>query len=131
MEGLNKEAEIYSEIHSFSVKENVLLKDFAPLKEVYAFIPYKMKLLEDIQQTENTISYLKEMWMECKNQAIPLPEELNLLLKKIEVILEETIRIDEQNKNLITDYIRGNRNNTLSAKKMNYVLAVNAYKGKC
>lgn len=126
-----KEIEMYSEIHSFSMKENTLLKKFTPLKMVYSFIPFKVKLLEDIQQTEENIASLKTMWMECRNQNIPVPEELNFLLKKIEKILEETIQIDEQNKNLIAQYIRGlDHHNASSSPEMNYSMVVNAYKGK-
>lgn len=132
MVGLHKEIELYSEIHSFSVKENTLLKNFTPLKTVYGFIPLKVKLLEDIQQTEENIASLKEMWMEGRNQKMPFSEELNVLLRKIEKILEETIQIDEQNKNLITNYIRGlNHHNTSAGIEINYSKAVNAYKGKC
>lgn len=131
MEGLHKEIDLYSEIHSFSIKENILLKEFAPVKAVYAFIPFKVKILEEIQQTEENIASLKEMWMECRNQKIPLPQELNCLLKKIEQILEKIIQIDDQNKNLMTHYVRGlDYNNASFRPEMNYSMAVNAYKGK-
>lgn len=131
MEGLHKEIEMYSEIRSFSMKENTLLKKFAPLKTVYSFIPSKVKLLEDIQHTEEMIASLKTMWMKCRDQNVPLPGELNVLLKKIEKILEETIEIDEQNKNLMTQYSRGFvHSNAASDPELNYSRAVNAYKGK-
>ncbi len=131
MEGLHKEIEMYSEIRSFSLKENTLLKKSAPLKTVYSFIPYKVKILEDIQHTEERIASLKTLWMECREQKIPLPGELNVLLKTIEKILGETIELDEQNKNLMSRYIRGlGHFNTASDPELNYSRAVNAYKGK-
>ena len=100
--GIREELSVYSEILEISRKENGLLMDKAPLKEVFAFIPRKMELIRKAEKTDEGLLSLKEQWSRMKKDE--LPQELVRLLKEVESILGETILVDEKNRELMGKY---------------------------
>ncbi|EKD26688.1 MAG: hypothetical protein ACD_79C01061G0002 [uncultured bacterium] len=100
-EGFERQVSLYEKILAMSKWENEVLSKSKDLGKVFENIPKKLALINEATALDDALKEEKEKLMQDKALQIPVPEEIVVLLKSIEVLLEEIITLDDNNRELL------------------------------
>jgi hypothetical protein len=105
MEGIREQLGLYREILELSRKEERRLEQ-GDVRAVFSDLPDKMDRIRRVTEWDDRLETFKREWTERRERGETLGPELVGVLKEVEDILEQTIRLDEKNKRTLMQLLR-------------------------
>lgn len=103
MEGLEKEIVLYEKVLSLSSQENEMLRMGEPLTKVCEILPVKAGIIQQISSVDSDLLEAKKFWETARKAQDQSTSMVKSLVKRLEILIRETLNLDEENQALFTE----------------------------
>jgi hypothetical protein len=102
---LKKENGYYRVILELTKNEKEKLLKQRPFQEFHQLLKKKNIIFSCIEEIELELTPIKEYWKEYKTFKTSLSAEIEVILRKLEILLKEILEVDQENQGLLKKYI--------------------------